>query len=583
MTASPVPPPVEIRRRTPDPAAERQLPRTLPPLLRRIYSARGIRTEADYRLALQDLHPADGLLDLRTAGERIADAIQRGDKLLIIGDYDVDGATGTAVAVRGLRALGAARLDYLIPNRFHSGYGLNPQVLEAAQALQPDLLITVDNGIAAQTAVAQANDLGIPVIITDHHLPGEALPAAEAIVNPNRPGDPFPSKHLAGVGVIFYLLTGVRAQLRARGWFHAKRPEPNLGRLLDLVALGTVADVVSLDRNNRILVHQGLIRIRSPRGNPGIRALLRIAGRNPDRAVAQDLTFAVTPRLNAAGRLDDMSLGVACLLAEEPEASALAKELDRLNRTRRRIEGHMKRQAETELQDLEQRQIPLPSGLCLYRSDWHQGLTGVLASRMRERWHRPVIAFAPAGAGTLRGSGRSVEGLHLRDLLGEIDRRYPELIAGFGGHAMAVGLQLSEAQFPAFRAAFSEAVGQVLGEAPQARILLSDGALSPRDFNLYTAQLLRQAGPWGKDFPEPLFDGEFHILQQQRIGKEQAHLRLRVRSVSGGFPLDAVAFYWQGPVPEVGTRAHLAYHLDVNEFRGVLSPQLLLVHLECLG
>ncbi len=581
MTAPPVPPPVEIRRRSPDPAAERQLPRTLPPLLRRIYSARGIRTEADYRLALTDLHPADGLLDIQTAAERLADEIQQQGKLLILGDYDVDGATGTAVAVRGLRALGAERLEYLIPNRFHSGYGLNPQVLEAAQALQPDLLITVDNGIAAQTAVAQANDLGIPIIITDHHLPGDELPAAEAIVNPNRSGDPFPSKNLAGVGVIFYLLAAVRAQLRARGWFHGDRPEPNLGRLLDLVALGTVADVVSLDRNNRILVHQGLVRIRSPQGNPGIRALLRIAGRNPDRAVAQDLAFAVAPRLNAAGRLDDMSLGVACLLAETPEARSLAKELDQLNRDRRQIEGDMKRQAETELRDLEQRQAALPPGLCLYRPDWHQGLTGILAGRMRERWHRPVIAFAPTGAGRLQGSGRSVEGLHLRDLLGEIDRQHPELIAGFGGHAMAVGLRLSESQLPTFRAVFSEAVGQAIGETPRARILLSDGALGPRDFNLHTAQLLRQAGPWGKDFPEPLFDGEFHVLQYQWVGKDQ-HLRLRVRSVAGGFPLGAIAFYWQGAVPEGGTLAHLAYHLDVNEFRGVLAPQLLVVHLEWL-
>jgi single-stranded-DNA-specific exonuclease len=413
--------------------------------------------------------------------------------------------------------------------------------------------------------------------VTDHHLPGPALPAAAAIVNPNQPGCPFPSKHLAGVGVVFYVLAALRARLRGQGWFAGARAEPNLAELLDLVALGTVADVVTLDTNNRILVEQGLRRIRAGRCAPGVRALLLVAGRDPARATARDLGFFAGPRLNAAGRLTEMSLGVECLLTDDPDrALALAGQLDDLNRQRREIESGMKAEAEDMLARLCLTGADLPPGLCLSGTGWHQGVTGIVAARIRERWHRPVIAFGDAGDGVLRGSARSVEGLHMRDLLHALDQRHPGLIERFGGHAMAAGLTLPAAGLDRFRAAFEEEVRRELGDAPPERELVSDGELSPAALSLATAEALRLAGPWGKGFPEPLFDGQFAVQDARVVGER--HLKLRLRPGAGRV-VDAIAFNQGGCMPRARGLVHLAYRLDVNDYQGTRSPQLLVEHL----
>jgi single-stranded-DNA-specific exonuclease len=495
----------------------------------------------------------------------------------VIGDYDADGATGSALAVLGLRSLGAPSVSYLVPSRFAHGYGLSPPVVDAAAPLQPGLILTVDNGIASIAGVEHASRLGIPVLVTDHHLPGDRLPEAAAIVNPNQPGCPFPSKHLAGVGVVFYLLAALRAALRETGWFAAGRPEPNLAELLDLVALGTVADVVTLDRNNRILVEQGLRRIRAGRGRPGIRALLQVAGRDPAQASATDLGFFAGPRLNAAGRLEEMSLGVECLLAEDPaRALEIATRLDALNRQRREIEEEMRAQAEYLVERLTFRGDQIPPGLCLFGRGWHQGVSGILAARIRERYHRPVIAFAEAGDGLLRGSARSVEGLHIRDLIDGVDRRQPGLIERFGGHAMAAGLTLRSEALPAFRAAFAAAVRAELGEISPERQLHSDGELPPGLMNLETAEALRFGGPWGKGFPEPLFDGRFQVTSARLVGER--HLKLRVR-VDRGPVLDAIGFNLGERLHHAQGEVRLAYRLDVNEFRGQRTVQLVVEHL----
>ena len=573
---------VVIRRRPP-PAASVLMPTDLSPLLRRLYLARGVRDEQGCRLPLAALQPAAALHGIDRAAARLAELVMGGGAILVVGDYDADGATGSALAVRGLRALGAARISYLVPSRFAYGYGLSPAVVEAARDWSPDLILTVDNGIAAVEGVARAKELGIEVIVTDHHLAGEVLPAATAIVNPNQPGDPFPSKHLAGVGVVFYLLAALRAQLRDLGWFGPERQSPNLADFLDLVALGTVADVVTLDQNNRILVERGLKRIRAGTGNPGIRALLAVAGCDPNRAVARDLGFHAGPRLNAAGRLEDMSLGVDLLLTDDPEqALRMARELDELNRRRREIEGDMKQEADVALAALHLEPGGLPPALCLYEPGWHQGVIGILAARVRERWHRPAIAFAPGEDGLLRGSARSVEGLHMRDLIDAVDKRHPGLIVRFGGHAMAAGLTLAAAALEPFRVAFCQAVRDEIGDAPPVREILSDGELPPQAFNLATAQALRHAGPWGKGFPEPVFDGVFRVLDRKRLGGGE-HLRLRLNAENGGgLPIEGIGFrlgdQYEGP----GDRVRLAYRLDVNEFRGEFKPQLILEHLEWL-
>ena len=564
-----------IQQRQISAACQAALPGHLHPVLRRVYAGRQVGSEQDLDHGLRCLLSPESLKDIGVAVDLLEAALREQQRILIVGDFDADGATSSALMVAGLRAMGAASVDFLVPNRFDFGYGLTPEIVAVAAERSPQLLITVDNGISSVAGVAAARAAGMRVLVTDHHLPGRELPAADAIVNPNQPGDPFPSKHLAGVGVAFYVLMALRARLRDSGWFRSRGlAEPNLAEFLDLVALGTVADLVPLDRNNRVLVHQGIQRIRCGGGRPGIRALLEVAGRNPARLVAADFGFAVGPRLNAAGRLDDMSLGIECLLCAEPEsAREWAGQLDALNRERREIEAQMKTSA---LQHLDAMQLPadeLPSGLCLYDPDWHQGVIGILASRIKEQFDRPVIAFASAGDGTLKGSARSVPGLHIRDALDAIAVRHPELLNKFGGHAMAAGLSLDETALPAFRAAFAEELDRRLERNGLQGVLYSDGELSAQDLSLELSEALRSAGPWGQEFPEPLFDGEFTLLRQRIVGG--SHLKMTLRCADGDRPLDAIAFNQSdGQALREGQQLRLAYRLDSNEYRGMLGLQL---------
>ena len=562
----------------------RPLPETLPdlgalpPLLTRLYAARGVQSATELDKGLARLIPYQQLKGMEGAVELLVQGLQQGQRMLIVGDFDADGATASTVGVLGLRMLGAAHVDYLVPNRFEYGYGLTPEIVAVALERAPQLLITVDNGISSVEGVAAAKAAGLTVLVTDHHLPGAELPAADAIVNPNQPGCEFPSKALAGVGVMFYVLLALRARLRTIGWFTAQRPEPNLGELLDLVALGSVADVVPLDANNRILVHQGLARIRAGRARPGLRAILDVAGRDHRRITSTDLGFILGPRLNAAGRLDDMALGIECLLCEdEALARDMAVQLDQLNQDRKAIEQGMQREALAQLKDLPLEDMPF--GLCLFEADWHQGVIGILASRMKERYHRPTIAFADAGDGVLKGSARSVPGFHIRDALDAVAAKHPELISKFGGHAMAAGLSLPQANFAAFAAAFDAEVRRQLCEDDLTGRLLSDGALSIEEFHLPLAKELRNAGPWGQHFPEPLFHGVFQLVQQRVVGER--HLKVVLKSECGSVQLDGIAFgvdreIWPNPTVRW---VELAYKLDVNEYRGQESVQLLIAHI----
>lgn len=552
----------------------------LPPLLTRLYAARGVQSAQELDKTLARLLPWQRLKGIEAAVDLLQQALEQGERILIVGDFDADGATASCIGVLGLRALGAAQVDYLVPNRFEYGYGLTPEIVAVALERHPQLLVTVDNGISSLEGVAAAQAAGLKVLVTDHHLPGAQLPAAEAIVNPNQPGCTFPSKSLAGVGVIFYVLLALRVRLRERDWFARRSlPEPNLAELLDLVALGSVADVVPLDANNRILVHQGLARIRAGRARPGLRALLEVAGRDHRRITSTDLGFILGPRLNAAGRLDDMSLGIECLLcADEALALDMARQLDQLNHERKAIEQGMQREALAQLKDLQLEALPF--GLCLFDADWHQGVIGILASRLKERYHRPVIAFADAGDGQLKGSARSIPGFHIRDALDAVAAGHPGLISKFGGHAMAAGLSLPAAHFAAFAAAFDAEVRRQLVEEDLAGRLLTDGTLAGEEFHLELAHQLRQAGPWGQHFPEPLFHGHFEIIQQRLVGER--HLKLVLKPEEGGPTLDAIAFNidrerW--PNPNIRW-VEMAYKLDVNEYRGQESVQLLVVHLE---
>lgn len=569
-----------IVRREPH-ATPTRLPAGLPDILRRVFAARAVASGEELDYSLGRLIPPQRLGGLQAAAQLLAQAIEDRQRILIVGDFDADGATSCALCLRALRAMGAGDVRYLVPNRFEYGYGLTPEIVAVARRQQPALIMTVDNGISSVAGVAAARQAGIRVLVTDHHLPGDALPAADAIVNPNLPDDPFPSKALAGVGVAFYVMLALRMHLRGTGWFARQGlAEPNLAQWLDLVALGTVADVVPLDRNNRILVQQGLARIRAGQCVPGIRALLEAGGRNPARAVAADLGFAAGPRLNAAGRLDDMSLGIECLLAADMAAArAMAAQLDALNRDRREIEAGMQMQALAVIEHLELQESRLPTGLCLFDPDWHQGVIGILAGRIKERVHRPVIAFARSAGDEIKGSARSIPGLHIRDALDAVAARHPELIRRFGGHAMAAGLTLAERDFPAFAAAFDAEVGRHLGADDLDCVLYSDGTLGGDDFSLATAQALRDAGPWGQGFPEPLFDGEFAILEQRVVGER--HLKLVLQAGTDAARLDAIAFN-TAPVPAGCRHAHLAFRLDVNEFRGRISPQLRIEYLEPL-
>lgn len=557
----------------------------LPPVLQRIYAARHVKSPHELECSLEHLAAPRLLKDIDRAVALLYDALRTRSRILVVADFDADGATSCAVAVRALRLLGASDVRYVVPNRFEYGYGLSPEIVAVAAQESPDLLITVDNGIASHEGVAAARARGMRVLITDHHLPGDQLPGADAIVNPNQPGCAFPSKHLAGVGVIFYVMLALRAHLREQGWFaQAGLAEPQLAQLLDLVALGTVADVVPLDHHNRILVAQGLARINGGRGCAGINALLRVAGRAPGRLVASDLGFCVGPRLNAAGRLTDMSLGIACLLAEdETQAAPIAAQLDSLNRERRALENDMQQQAWALLETLQNELAGgLPKGLCLFREEWHQGVIGILAGRLKDRLHRPVIAFAPGIAGEIKGSGRSVAGLHIRDALDAVATRHPGLLQKFGGHAMAAGLTLRREHFDDFRAAFDDEVGRHLSEEDLEGRILSDGPLAGEELMLGTAEAIRRGGPWGQGFPEPVFDGRFDVLDRRVVGER--HLKLVLRPAEGGRPVDAIAFNFvaDGQAP-AWKRVHAAYRLDVNEYQGQRALQLVVEHLEAAG
>ncbi|MBK1695443.1 single-stranded-DNA-specific exonuclease RecJ [Chromatium weissei] len=549
-------------------------------LLNAVYANRGVPADTEVTPPLAALEPAHSLRGLNAAISLLEQQLLTGGHLLVIGDYDADGATGSALAVRGLRALGAARVSYLVPSRFDFGYGLTPKVVDIAAKQQPALIITVDNGISSAAAVTRAHELGIPVLITDHHLTNQELPTAAAIVNPNQPNCDFPSKNLAGVGVMFYLLAALRSRLREIGWFTTDRPEPNLTDFLDLVALGTVADVVPLDRNNRILVEHGLRRIRAGRACAGVLALFQIAGREFTRANTTDLSFFIAPRLNAAGRLEEMSLGVECLLTNDlAQAQVLAQNLDQLNRRRHTIENDMKQQAELHLSSLNLNNKTLPPAFCLYNDDWHQGVLGIIAARIRERYHRPVIAFANCGEGKLRGSGRSIDAVHLRDAIAEIAQTAPNLIEHFGGHAMAAGLTLRIENFPHFQALFHTAVAAQLGTSTPEIEILSDGALSPQLLTLETAELLHFAQPWGRNFSAPSFDDCFNVTQARIVGEH--HLKLRVTTAIGQ-SIDAIGFNLAENLPLAQGQVQLAYQLSINDYRGVRSPQLLVQAIQAI-
>ncbi|GAB7261240.1 single-stranded-DNA-specific exonuclease RecJ [Dickeya ananatis] len=568
----------QLRRR---PVTETELPDSFPALLRRLYAQRGVRQAQELERSLRGLLDYRLLSGISQAVDVLCRALAEERRIVIVGDFDADGATSTALTVLALRSMGGREVQYLVPNRFEDGYGLSPEVVAQAAAKGAELIVTVDNGISSHAGVDDAHRRGIEVVVTDHHLPGDTLPAAEAMVNPNLVDCAFPSKALAGVGVAFYLMMALRARLRESGWFTERRlAEPNLAELLDLVALGTVADVVPLDANNRILVAQGLSRIRAGKCRPGIRALLEVSNRDAAQLVATDLGFALGPRLNAAGRLDDMSVGVELLLCHDiVQARMLASDLDALNQSRREIEAGMQVEALQLCEQLERSRDTLPLGLAMYHPDWHQGVVGILASRIKERFHRPVIAFAPAGDGILKGSGRSIAGLHLRDALERLDTCYPGLMLKFGGHAMAAGLSLAEDRFDEFRQRFADLVGEWLDASQLEGVVWSDGELAVPELSLGTAEMLREAGPWGQAFPEPLFDGRFRLLQQRLVGER--HLKVMVEPLGGGPLLDGIAFNVDTVLwPDSSVReVELAYKLDVNEFRGKRSVQLLIEHL----
>ena len=556
------------------------LPADIHPVLARVYAARAVRDPSELEYTLDRLHHFDALSGVERALEILQSALKLGQRVMILGDYDADGATASAVAIRGLEMLGFENLEFLVPNRFEYGYGLTPEIVEVAAQSSPDVLITVDNGIASVAGAKAARDRGMGVIITDHHLPGNALPDAAAIVNPNLPGDAFPSKCLAGVGVIFYLLIALRARLRDAG--HEQADAANLGRLLDLVALGTVADVVPLDRNNRVLVHQGLMRIRSGNASAGVIALLQVAGRNARSVTAGDLAYAAAPRLNAAGRLDDMSLGIECLLCDDRDrALEIAARLDALNKERRAIESGMQREALKHLEDLRiESDSGTPFGVVLYDERWHPGVVGIVASRVKDRVHRPVIAFAPEDEDRIKGSARSIEGVHIRDAIDAVATANPGLVERFGGHAMAAGLSLERGALEPFRRAFDQQVRSVLGGEAPSSVLYSDGPLEPGDVGLELARLLREGGPWGQGFPEPVFDGEFEVLDRRIVGER--HLKLKLAFPGTTRPVEAIAFnIVDDDWPDDARRVNIAYRLDVNVFRGIESAQLVVEHLEC--
>ncbi|MCL9781046.1 single-stranded-DNA-specific exonuclease RecJ [Vibrio sp. S4M6] len=576
---------IEIQRR-PEPDLS-QLAGDFPPLLKRIYINRGITSSRQLETAAKSLHSYKALHGIDAAVDILFDAIQSNQRIIVVGDFDADGATSSAVSVLALRMLGSHNVDYLVPNRFEDGYGLSPEVVEQAIAMQAELIMTVDNGVSSIEGVRYAKQQGLSVIVTDHHLPGETLPNADAMVNPNLHECDFPSKALAGVGVVFYLMMALCVSMRKRGWFeHQGMPEPKLMELIDLVALGTVADVVPLDENNRILVHQGLQRIRAGKARPGIQALIEVAKRDAKRLVASDFGFSLGPRINAAGRLDDMSFGVELLMCNNIHAARrMACELDGLNQTRKEIEDGMKQEAMAFCERLQfGEDAQLPCGLVLFQRDWHQGVIGILASRIKDKFHRPVIAFADGGDGVLKGSCRSIVGLHMRDALDKLDTQHPGMILKFGGHAMAAGLSIKEENFERFSQLFDQIVSEEVNKAQLRGVVLTDGELVPEEYSMHTAEMLRSAGPWGQAFPEPLFDGEFKILHQKLVGEK--HLKMMLEPLYKGHPthitLDGIAFNvdlrrWPDHASKI---VRLVYKLDINEFRGNQSLQLLIDHIE---
>ena len=559
-----------VQRQTQAKAAKQLEASGVSALMARLLSVRGVTEARQISANLSHLLAPDTLTHNTTMAKLLADAIQANKQLLVIGDYDADGATATAVAIKGLRAFGA-KVEFLVPNRFEYGYGLTPEIVALAATQKPDVIITVDNGIASVEGVAAANALGIQVLITDHHLPGQELPQAACIINPNQHGCTFASKNLAGVGVMFYALLGLRAEFRARGTY-ANTAEPNLTELLDLVALGTVADLVKLDDNNRILVEQGLRRIRTGACSPGILALLRVSGRQSQTTHAQDLGFSVGPRLNAAGRLDDMTLGIQCLLAEtDIEATKIAQQLQDLNLQRRSIEADMQEGASLSLDDID---VANQFSISMYQADWHQGVIGILASRIKERYHRPVIVFAEAGEGLLKGSGRSIAGLHLRDALDLLSKHQPDLILKFGGHAMAAGLTIKQLDFELFNQGFEAVVRSLITETDLESVLEVDGGLNPTDMTFATAQLLENQ-VWGQGFAPPLFYDEFEVINQRILADK--HLKLTLKTIDKPLVIDAIYFNHS---TLLGSTIQAAYQLQTNSYNGVQKVQLNLQYIE---
>ena len=565
-----------VRLRRHQPALIGDWPSTVHPVVRRVLQARGVQDAVDAQLGLRQLLRPDGMLGLQGAVALLRTAIENHWSILVVGDFDCDGATGTAVAIRGLRMLGVDAIDFRVPHRMRHGYGLSP-ALVAELENPPDLLITVDNGVSSIAGVAAAKARGIRVLVTDHHLPGDQLPAADAMVNPNLSGDGFPSKSLAGVGVMFYLLLALRADLRAAGYF--ANGEPDLAALLDLVALGTVADLVPLDQNNRVLVSAGLARIRRGLAVPGIQALIEVAGRQAERLTSSDFAFALGPRINAAGRLEDMSIGIRCLLTDDAgEAHALAQSLQAINAERRDLQASM-----VDEQVVEQAVVRVEGGgqhgLCVFDPSFHAGVVGLVASKLKERWHRPVVAFAPASEDAddlqLRGSARSIPGFHLRDALALIDARQPGLIDKFGGHAMAAGLSLAREHLGRFSQAFDQVAKESLRPEQLSAELWSDGALAKEDFCRPLVDQLSAMGPWGQGFPEPQFDGEFEVLDWRVVG--QRHLKLQLRCLQSGVRVGAIHFgAWDGEPPPA--QAHFLYQLEADDYRQRGDIQLLIRH-----
>lgn len=551
----------------------------LPDWMKRVLLTRGVSASTELNTDLSRLHSPQSMLGMSAAVELLQGALSQNKKILILGDYDADGATSCALAIRALRAMGATEVDFLVPDRFKFGYGLSPEIVEVAAQGSPDLLITVDNGISSLEGVDRAKSLGMQVVITDHHLPGEQLPGADAIINPNQPGCEFPTKYLAGVGVLFNLMAALRSALRDQGWFDQHNiSEPNMAQWLDIVALGTVADLVPLDATNRLLVSQGLKRIRSGRGNPGIRALLEIAGKDWQHAQSPDLGFTLGPRINAAGRLEDISLGIKCLLTEdESEARRIAGQLHQLNLDRRSIEQQMRQEAESALSVLDLNSEELPWGLCLYQEDWHSGVVGLIASRIKDKWHRPTIIFAAEEQGDkLKGSGRSISGLHIRDALEAVSTKNPGLISQFGGHAMAAGLTLTKDGYAQFSEAFDAEVRNRLDESALSEKVLTDGELLANEIGLESARLIENISPWGQAFPEPLFEGEFEI-EDIRILKD-AHLKMSL--LTRGEVKTVEAIWFSVPSEHLSLRpgqaGRFVYRLAVNRFRGRESEQLMI-------